>query len=569
MTDEWRERGRAGVRAVGRTVVTWVLVGLVVAVATSPLALEKAIEDTRLDDRLGAVPVQVSLARNGVTTLDTGVLGRIYWQRTGRWGLGATVRITGPPLAEGTLSSYVTPTFVRAHSRLLEDPGGTAQAYGRELTDQVLERTLLNMVVLGAGGALLVLLVTRGRAPFARWTPGRRALARTGLAVAVAAAATAGAGVELARWPGSKEPEVAYPLPGQPGLLFSSPQTLEVARQVQPFVEKNVSRVRERAAAFEDATTLALAEGLPRHADDLQPRPGEVVVIAEADPQGSLVATAVRSRIYAALLEVLDPEQVVLRTIAGDVTSNGTVAERDFVEGEAAALPDVPVVAAKGDHDTDTTVDQLLEAGVPVPDTEVVEAGGLEVASARDPEFKALFGGLVVNDTGLSPAETGRALREVVDESGSPVVVVLHQPEAVTGYLGFDPRALPDVPGALTTPVDDGIPDLPPGIVTYGHLHDRAGPWVVWNTDTDVVTWTVITQLGTSGGVEENPTFNRFSTPFSAPLKDVSIQLQYVDEDTGLQTGLVAITVAPDGALSIEPRLDLGLAAATAAASGD
>ena len=52
-----------------------------------------------------------------------------------------------------------------------------------------------------------------------------------------------------------------------------------------------------------------------------------------------------------------------------------------------------------------------------------------------------------------------------------------------------------------------------------GHYHDPDGPWVVWNTDGDLVTWTVVSQLGTSGGVEENPTFNRFSTPFSTPLK--------------------------------------------------
>ena len=104
----------------------------------------------------------------------------------------------------------------------------------------------------------------------------------------------------------------------------------------------------------------------------------------------------------------------------------------------------------------------------------------------------------------------------------------------------------------------DGIPDVPPGIVNVGHLHDAMPPRIIWNTDTDQVTWTVVNQLGTAGGVEENPTFNRFSTPFSTPLKDLSIQLQYVDVETGLQTGYVDLTVSSGGDVSLDPRTDIG-----------
>lgn len=81
----------------------------------------------------------------------------------------------------------------------------------------------------------------------------------------------------------------------------------------------------------------------------------------------------------------------------------------------------------------------------------------------------------------------------------------------------------PADPSALQTPRDDGIPDVPPGIVNVGHLHDAMPPRIIWNTDTDQMTWTVVNQLGTAGGAEENPTFNRFSTPFSTPLKDLSL----------------------------------------------
>ena len=540
-----------------RLVLAWLGCVLVAAVLSLPWAAERAVERASFEDRLGTLPVKVGLAHNGYTTLDTGLLGKIYWRHTAVGGFGAVLRSTGPPLADGTLASYVSPAFVRANTSFVDEPDRVAAVYGAELRSQVIT-TAVELALIGgvAGGSVLAM----------GWSLIRNRSRRAKLAIATvvvvagAAASVVVAVVEFRSWEGNERIAQAYPLPARPDLSFSSPQAREIAEQIQPFIEKNTARFRERAERYESAAQASLREELRARAQTLEPREGEVIVVAEADPQGSLVGTDVRRDLYAVLAEELPDDAVVLRTIAGDITSNGTVAEADFVEAEAAVTPSVPVVAAKGDHDTDVTVDQLLDAGVSVPDTEVVEVAGLRVASARDPAFKALFGGLVVNESGVTEAELGAALREEVDaadDDPSAFYVVLHQPRAVAGYLGLD-----DIERAgtsLTTPVEDGIPDLPSGIVTYGHLHDPAGPWVVWNTDGDQITWTVVTQLGTAGGVEENPTFNRFSTPFSAPLKALDVQLQYVNPETGLQTGLAPITFAPDGSATIGERIDVGL----------
>ena len=69
----------------------------------------------------------------------------------------------------------------------------------------------------------------------------------------------------------------------------------------------------------------------------------------------------------------------------------------------------------------------------------------------------------------------------------------------------------------------------------------------------------MVSQLGTSGGVEENPTFNRFSTPFSVPLKDVSVRLSYVDEESGLHTGYASVVIDTAGEVTVEGRVDVGL----------
>jgi hypothetical protein len=368
------------------------------------------------------------------------------------------------------------------------------------------------------------------------------------------------AGQLFRHWEGNVDVQDSYPMPGVEKLSFSSPQTLEVARQIQPFIEKNTTRIRERSERYRTAALDSLSAQLPHHAAELAPREEERIVIAEADPQGSLVGTRVRTDMYPLLRDALGADAFAMRTIAGDVTANGTVAEAGFVEDEAAASPGVPTVAVKGDHDTSTTLEQLDEFGVINPDFETTDVNGLTVVAGNDPAFKALFGGLVINDTGVTETELGENLRRDVDED-EPLIVLFHQPRSVAGYVGIDAVSeLDDAIGRETEPWDDGIPDLPPGIINVGHLHDAAPPRVIWNTDGDEVTWTVVNQLGTSGGVEENPTFNRFSTPFSVPLKAVSIQLQYLDADTGLQTGYATIAIATDGTVTIGDRRELGLA---------
>jgi Icc-related predicted phosphoesterase len=562
---------RSHLRRAATALAAWVAYGLVAALVALPVATVWALQHASFEDRLGAFPVVVSLSHDGRSTIDTGILGKVYWERTGPGGFGADIRSTGPPEAGGTLSSYVTPEFLQVNASFVEEPGEVARTYGEELRDRVLGELLRleALVAVGVGG--LLALAFRGRAP--AYLRGRGTLRwRVGVVTALLASGVALStviGLQMFfAWGDDADPDAAYPMPGVEGLSFSSPQTVEVARQVRPFIEKNEARFEQDAQAYEEAVTASFETELALH--DLTPREGERVVLAEADPQGSLVGTRARRAVYPMLEEALGGEDaIVVRTISGDISSNGTVAEEGFVRGEAEAGPDFPTVAAKGDHDSAITMEQLREYGVHTPDRELVEVDGIQVAGAADPAFKQLFGGLVTNESGLEEDELGAELREVVDDADlddeTPLVVLLHQPRAVAGYLGTSSTAdLADSVGHETEPWDDGVDDVPPGIVNYGHLHDVAGPWVLWNTgdpdDPDAeVTWTVVSQLGTSGGVLETPTFNRFSTPFSVPLKDVGMQLQYVDEESGLPTGYVQIDVAVDGAVTIADRVDVGL----------
>ena len=541
----------------GRFLGYYAACSLVVAIGAAPVVVARAIETTRFEDRLGTLPVEVSLTHNGRSTLDTGIFGKIYWRETGPFGIGAEARVTGPPAAGGTLASYADSRFIRTNVELINAPAVVVDAYAAQLASTRRDEIIKGELVAGLlGGGVLLAIVP--------WTRLRRS-SRAGTLVVVGVLAVAATGLSAGAavlrfdaWPGSDPVTGDLRLPGVDQLSFDSPETLEVARQVQPFIVKNTQRIEQRSAVFVATAQKTFAGALEVRGEALRPRGGETLVLAEGDPQGSLVGTRVRAALYADLFDFLGPDALTVRTISGDITSNGTVAERDFVEGEAQVGGELPVVAVAGDHDTETTWQQMGDAGMETPDLDSVEVGELRIAGAHDREHKALFGALVENPSGISEQELGAQLREAVGDD--PSVVLLHQPDAAAGFLGFDDLdPVRELPPSLTTPVDDDIPDQLPGTVSIGHLHDTAGPWVIWNTDGDEITWTVVDQLGTSGGVENAPTFNRFSTPVSVPLKPVSVRLQYVDVTSGLQTGYASLTCEVDARCTLSDRVDVGL----------
>ena len=535
---------------------------LAAALIALPVAVERAVEQVRFSDHLGTFPVDVSLCHDGRSTLDTGLFGKIFWGQTGAYGFGAVARATGPPEAGGTLASYVDPKFIQANVALIDDPDRTVDAYAAELSSGLRQHLLRDELLAAAlGGALLFLLVPRG--PWAGVSRRRQRVTTVALVVVATALSVGAAGALFAAWDCNGPSGTVYTIPGVDHLSFGSPETREIASQVEPFIDKNTRRIETEGRAYEDAARLSFTSALARRGSALRPRAGERLVIAEADPQGSFVGVHVRTALYDALAASLRPDAISLRTIAGDVSSNGTVAEAAYIKAEAKVGGDVPVAAVGGDHDSTHTWQQMADDGFELPDLDTIDVDGLRVSGAHDREHKTLFGGLVTNEEGVTEEELGARLRKAVDDDsgkGQGRIVLLHQPDAVAGYLGLDDltavRALDD---SLTAPYDDGIPDQPPGVVDIGHLHATDGPWVLWNTGGDEVTWTVVDQLGTAGGVENAPTFSRFSTPLSAPLKVLSVRLQYIDGESGLETGFVTVNCSLEADCTISERTDVGL----------
>jgi hypothetical protein len=543
-----------------QAVLTFAGCVFVAAVVAAPITFVRAVEGVSFHDDLGTFPVEVSLCHDGRSTLDTGILGKVFWDQTGALGFGAYARATGPPEAGGTLASYVDPAFFQANVAFLRDPDDVVATYSSEMRAALWHHVLREEAVAALlGGAVLFLVVPRRRM---RGVRRAHAVLASVLLVDLAVGLTALGALRLFdQWDCSKAEGYAYTVPGMTNPTFSSPQMSEIVSQVRPFIDKNTRRIDAAADQYEATAKVSLAEEIRRRAGVLAPRDGERIVLAEADPQGSFVGVHVRTTMYAELVDAVGKDAVALRTVSGDVTSNGTVAESSYVKAEAKVAPEIPTAAVGGDHDSVKTWKQMTSAGITVPDLTTDDLGGLKVTGANDREHKTLFGGSVTNPTGVTEEELGARLREKAgDQTG---IVLMHQPNALLGYLGLDSLVplhdLPTDPTSRTRPYDDGIPDLPPGTVDVGHLHQPDGPWVVWNTDGDAVTWTVVDQLGTAGGVENAPTFSRFSTPVSAPLKPIMVRLQYVNVESGLQTGYVTVECGLDATCTVSDRVDVGL----------
>jgi hypothetical protein len=109
--------------------------------------------------------------------------------------------------------------------------------------------------------------------------------------------------------------------------------------------------------------------------------------------------------------------------------------------------------------------------------------------------------------------------------------------------------------GDPTVRYADEVRDVPASAVLYGHWHRSIAPRVVWNTDG---TWTLVMELDTSGGAIDTPTIGHFSTPWSTPEQEASFPVLFQDRTSGMITGYQIYRFAVDGAVTVQPRVDVG-----------
>ncbi|MGD9958046.1 metallophosphoesterase family protein [Nocardioides sp.] len=558
--DSWRQRiPSATLRSAGAWTARFLVAALCVAVVAAPLSFAWAISRTTVHETIGVTPATFTLNTSGHSEVRLGIAGTAYVPLSrGPIGVVATVNGPGDPGAgDGDLASYVTPEMLELYTGLFHDPERAVQGYVDLVVAEFRHMFLVTELIVAGVGGLVVLLLSSLFAWRREGTPRVKVL-RSTLVVLLVLAVSATLSTVLLRTgaAGAGEGPGTYALPALDGTVAAGSTTdSPILRAVLGGVVPKVQSLVQRQEDQERDYAAVAASGLEAAATSMQgPRPGERAVLMQSDMHCNTTMIRLQSQVVSMLRDQFGEDVPALLAVTGDLTTNGTAAEGGCIADEAAIADGAPIAAVTGNHESEVSAAQMEEAGMTVLSGAVQELGGVRVLGDGDPARSELFGA-----TRLRGEETqtdlGTRLREAAQDE-RPDLVLVHEAYAAQAFLGVDDmRAFLDARGSATIPQEDDIDDVPAAAVFYGHWHRSVEPRVVWNSDGS---WTLVMELDTSGGAVASPTIGRFSTPWSRPLQEASFPVVFLDEESGLVTGYQVYSFAPDGVVTVLPRVDVG-----------
>ncbi|MBS46092.1 MAG: hypothetical protein CMH83_23520 [Nocardioides sp.] len=541
---------------------------LVAAVVALPLALAWGLLRTEVEATVGTAPVTLTPTVSGTSELRLGLAGTIYVPQA-RGPLGLSVAVDGPGdpgAGSGDLADYVSPAMLRLYTGLFRDPAAAVDGYvdlvTAELRRQVVTAEVVLALVGGTGAWLLGGLLPR-----------RREVTRRGLrtvgAVGLALVTTTGLAVVAVRGEATTAGSGTYPLTALRGTALDgsttdSPIVRAIAGGALRKSQALLARQEERAAQFR-ADAIASVEAQTDLMDG--PREGETAVLVQSDMHCNTTMIAFQRRVVELLREQHGGDVPALMAVTGDLTTNGTAAERTCIDAEAGIAGDAPVVAVTGNHESGTSEDQMRDAGMTVLDGDTATVGGVRVLGDGDPARSELFGDTRLRGT-ETQAEVGARLRGVAEDAGDdrPSLLLVHEAYAAAGFLDVDDvrPVLADAYDLETSggrlepdadPDADGVPDVPAGVVLYGHWHRDVPPRLLTNSDG---TWSLLMELDTSGGAIDEPTISSFSVPWGQPQQSASFPVLFLDDESGLVTGYQRYTVDTDATVTVSSRVEVG-----------
>ncbi len=530
---------------------------LLAALVAAPVAIGWALTRASVTALVGVTPTTFTLSTSGRSELRLGLAGTVYVPRArGPFGVVATVDGTAvSPDGSADLAAYVSPAMLQLYSGLFHDPEAAIGEYVGLLRHDALVEGLRAEAVLAAAGGLTLFVARLMLSPRGPSRPRQR----SALAVVVAVALVSSGAVALSQvrsQTAAPVPHSALALPslegtGAAGSVTDSSLLHLVLEGAAPKVRKLVERQEAAVAAYRRAASRSLEDQAVAMTG---PRAGETAVLMQSDMHCNTTMIALQSEVFSMLRDRYGDGVPALLGISGDLTTNGTPAEGGCIKDEAAIAQGAPVAAVTGNHESQTSREQMQAAGMTVLDGSTVELGGVRLLGEGDPERTELFGPTRLRGE-RTQQDVGTQLRETALED-DPQLVLVHEAYAAQAFLGVENMTtFLDGRGSPTVPAEDDVDDVPAAAVMYGHWHRDIDPRVVWNSDG---TWTLVMELNTSGGAIDTPTFGRFSTPWAQPQQEASFPVLFLDDASGLVTGYQLYRFEPDGTVTVEPRVEVG-----------
>ncbi|WP_375001591.1 metallophosphoesterase [Aeromicrobium sp. CTD01-1L150] len=229
---------------------------------------------------------------------------------------------------------------------------------------------------------------------------------------------------------------------------------------------------------------------------------------------------------------IADQAEANLLINLGDDTSQGDTWERFSINSLAGEFEEFDRVAVAGNHDSETTIGQLEDAGFVVLEGEPVEVGGVRFLGESDPRGTTIAGYVGTaeqRDTQLSDQDV--ALTETAceaDDAGERVGVV-----AVHSWASVKQVAA------------SGCADL----LLSGHLHYQVGPQPIEGEGE--VPSTRLT-IGSTGGAVLPIALG------SSLRRNAQVSVVTFDAE-GVPVGLQVVTFTPSGSVDVDDYVELPL----------
>lgn len=495
------------------------LIVLISLVLAAPLATIWGVGRTQITDFLGPNETTIAVDYTGETRIDLGPLGNAYLPMS--YGpVGVSITIGGIREAEGG-HSLLSEQTLQAYLNLYHDPQEAMAGIRQQLIGNAIRHTIPAEIVI----ALLMIGWTQRRrflsGRLVRMSRGRHAVLTyivvTTVTVAAVVAPTSGRPAP-ARYPVTIADGTRFS-----GLTVDSDLLAELLDRGIKGVEQMANRQNQAIKDYTKKTVGKLSKKQDRIAE---PAEGEQMLFGFSDLHCNIAMTKFWTRVT----KMTDPDAVFS---TGDDTMNGTAAEQSCITNEMKIPGDRPFIDSPGNHDSQTTANQLKSAGATVLTGKATDIDGIKYLGDIDPEYNPPFSVDRVQERSETEAEMGK--RMIQTAKGRNIdVIMMHQPRA-------------------TEPVIDE-PNPPAKLVAWGHMHSQDGPKVIYHDDGS---WTVAIQMGTAGGVSP-PLVTSFSTPFSPPRTSADGYLYFRDKATGLITGVQPIHALPNGTVKIDDRINTG-----------
>lgn len=356
------------------------------------------------------------------------------------------------------------------------------------------------------------------------------------------------------------QPETTYSLPslhGTPlaGSVAEYNLTAMLIEKVAPKIQPLIDQESATNNAFVEKSTLSLENQAGLLA---APREDETAFLLASDMHSNQIMSIMDGKLIHLINQQFGRDTISFVGLSGDITY-GSAVEKTMVDQIAAMSDGAPIVAVRGNHDSDITKKQMEDAHITVLNGKTITVAGTSILGADDPRITRLFDKTTLRNS-TTPAEANKKLEETTVQD-TPTLLMLHEAYDLPAALGIGPISKESTTkwfNESTNYTDyqtDTVDNMSARLIVYGHWHRDGGQRVVWNDDG---TWSVVAELSTAGGANGGSTLTNFTTPWSTPGQDAIQTIFYTNKKSQLVTGMQKVIFRPDGRVTILPRINIG-----------